>query len=177
MEHAIETEVGRLAVFEEGRGPVLFFWPSLYLDHRSFEAVIGELASERRCVVVDGPGHGRSPGPGRPYDMATCARAAIQVLDALGIAAVDWVGNAWGGAVGVRAAIDSPERLRIAHRDRHADAAAVVEEATANEAPAPDAAPGHGGPCGRAGRWRDAAAECRPLTARRGAARGPRRAS
>ena len=63
-------------------------------------------------MVVDGPGHGRSPGPGRPYDMASCARAAMQVLGALGIAAVDWVGNAWGGAVGVRAAIDSPERLR-----------------------------------------------------------------
>ena len=63
MEHAIETEVGRLAVFEEELGPVLFFWPSLYLDHRSFEAVVVDLASERRCVVVDGPGHGRSPGP------------------------------------------------------------------------------------------------------------------
>jgi len=112
MEHAIETEVGRLAVFEEGNGPVLFFWPSLYLDHRSFEVVVADLASERRCVVVDGPGHGRSPGPGRPFDMATCARAAMQVLDALGIGAVDWVGNAWGGAVGVRAAIDVPQRIR-----------------------------------------------------------------
>ena len=113
MEHTIANfEVGTLAVFERGQGPALLLWPSLYLDHRSFDGVVSDLAPERRCIVIDGPGHGRSPGPGRPYDMATCARAAMQVLDALRVEGVDWVGNAWGGHAGVRAAIDFPRRVR-----------------------------------------------------------------
>jgi pimeloyl-ACP methyl ester carboxylesterase len=87
-------------------------WPSLYLDHRSFDDVVADLAAAHRCIVVDGPGHGRSPGPGRRYDLAACARAAMQVLDALHVDDVDWVGNAWGGHVGARAAIDFPRRVR-----------------------------------------------------------------
>src|SRR6187399_2722714 len=111
MRHTIETEVGNLAVFEEGSGAPVFLWPSLFLDHRSLLPLIAEL-QPRRCIVVDGPGHGESPGPARHYDLAACARAAMQVLDALHVDAVDWVGNAWGGHVGVCAALAFPQRIR-----------------------------------------------------------------
>src|SRR5512142_2583694 len=112
MAQSIQTELGPLATFECGQGPAIFLWPSLYMDHRSLDGLIRLLAHDSRCIVVDGPGHGRSPGPGRRYDMAACARAAMQVLDASGVREVDWVGNAWGGHVGVRAAVDFPERVR-----------------------------------------------------------------
>jgi pimeloyl-ACP methyl ester carboxylesterase len=112
MRRDIDTVVGKLAVFDEGSGPATFFWPSLYLDHASFDDVVANLAQERRCIVVDGPGHGESPGPGHAYDLGACARAAVQVLDALGIQAVDWVGNAWGGHVGVVAATSFPDRVK-----------------------------------------------------------------
>jgi pimeloyl-ACP methyl ester carboxylesterase len=111
MERRVETELGALAVFDSGSGPPVLCWPSLYLDHRSFDGVLSELSGERHCIVVDGPGHGLSPGPGHDYDMAACARAAMKVLDVLGIDRVDWVGNAWGGHVGARVAIDFPERI------------------------------------------------------------------
>jgi pimeloyl-ACP methyl ester carboxylesterase len=111
MRKDIDTEVGRLAVFDDGTGPATFFWPSLYLDHASLSSLENELVSDRRCIVVDGPGHGESPGAGRLYDLAACARAAFQVLDALGVSTVDWVGSAWGGHVGVLAAIQCPKRI------------------------------------------------------------------
>jgi pimeloyl-ACP methyl ester carboxylesterase len=111
MERKVHTEVGPLTVFETGSGPPTLFWPSLYVDHRSFDAVLAELGGDRRCIVVDGPGHGSSPGPNADYDMRACAAAGIAVLDALGVERADWVGNAWGGHVGVRAAIDFPERI------------------------------------------------------------------
>src|SRR4051812_41738657 len=107
----IETEVGRLAVYDQGSGPATFLWHSLYVDHASLDALVKELGG-RRCVRVDGPGHGASPGPRRRYDLAACARAAFQVLDALGAAEVDWVGNAWGGHVGVVAAVTAPARIK-----------------------------------------------------------------
>ncbi len=108
---SIDTEVGSLAVYEAGSGPASFLWPSLYVDHASLDPLVAELGRERRCIVVDGPGHGQSRGAAR-YDLAGCARAAMQILDHLGISEVDWVGNAWGGHVGVLAAVQFPRRIR-----------------------------------------------------------------
>ncbi len=111
MQNTVKTALGSLAVFESGSGPSVLFWPSLYVDHRSFAGVVSEL-SERRCIVLDGPGHGASPGPGTDYDMRACAQAAVEVLDMLGVERVDWVGNAWGGHVGVYVALEFPERIK-----------------------------------------------------------------
>lgn len=45
--------------------------------------------------------------------MEECATAAIAVLDALDVTEpADWVGNAWGGHVGLVAAADTPDRCR-----------------------------------------------------------------
>ena len=61
-----------------------------------------ELATMRRLVIITGPGHGASGDPGRRYTLDECAEAAGTILDTLGIRApVDWVGNAWGGHVGI----------------------------------------------------------------------------
>jgi pimeloyl-ACP methyl ester carboxylesterase len=64
-------------------------------------------------VLVTGPGHGNSTDPGRRYTMQDCAAAAKTVLDTLGLdGPVDWVGNAWGGHVGVVFAATWPRRCR-----------------------------------------------------------------
>lgn len=107
----ITTEVGELSVYESGSGPATFFWPSLYVDARSLESLVRELAGERRCIIVDGPGHGDSSGPRPMIDLFKCARAAMRVLDVQGVDRVDWVGNAWGGHVGVVAASEHPDRI------------------------------------------------------------------
>lgn len=112
--HIIETTVGALAVRVVGDGPaVAVLWPSLFMDGRSWERVLTALAQDRRLVVVDGPGHGGSGDPGQRYSLSDCVSAAGQVLDRLAVTGpVDWVGNAWGGHVGLRFAAGHPSRCR-----------------------------------------------------------------
>ncbi|KGN31448.1 hypothetical protein N802_03535 [Knoellia sinensis KCTC 19936] len=107
------TRVGPLHVRELGDGPPAFLWHSLFVDSSSWNRVERELADHRRLVLVDGPGHGKSGDPGHRYTQSDCAVAALEVLDTLGVTEpVDWVGNAWGGHVGIIAADESRPRLR-----------------------------------------------------------------
>jgi pimeloyl-ACP methyl ester carboxylesterase len=111
--HTIDTTVGPLAVRVAGDGPTAVLWPSLFMDGRSWDRVLPALAHDRRLVVLDGPGHGASGDPGRRYDLRDCVTAAGQVLDWLAVTdPVDWVGNAWGGHVGLRFAADRPSQCR-----------------------------------------------------------------
>jgi pimeloyl-ACP methyl ester carboxylesterase len=111
-EHRIDTAVGRLHVEVEGSGPPAVLWHSLLVDSRQWERVRPALAEHRTLVVVDGPGHGRSGPPPGPFDHGDCAAAALTVLDELDTGPVDWLGNAWGGHVGLAVAAAHPDRLR-----------------------------------------------------------------
>lgn len=85
----------------------------MFVDSETFASVAPELGQGRELFLVDGPGHGDSPGPRRLYSLQDCAAAAVQVMDALQVAdPVDWVGNAWGGHVGILLADSSPDRIR-----------------------------------------------------------------
>jgi pimeloyl-ACP methyl ester carboxylesterase len=109
----IKTRVGSLAVRVVGDGPPAVLWHSLFVDERSWRRVEEALARDRRLVVITGPGHGESSDPGQRYSLDDCAVAAGEVLAALGIdEPVDWVGNAWGGHVGVVFAAARPDRCR-----------------------------------------------------------------
>jgi pimeloyl-ACP methyl ester carboxylesterase len=115
-EHVIDTPVGALAVRVSKpvpHRPAALLWHSLFVDSRSWSRVEHALAEDRQLVLVTGPGHGASRDPGRRYTMADCADAAAVALDALGIGdAVDWVGNAWGGHVGIVFAAQRPGSCR-----------------------------------------------------------------
>lgn len=109
----IATRVGPLHVRQVGSGPPAVLWHSLFVDSASWRHVEQSLSADRRLILIDGPGHGASGDSGKPYTMRDCAEAALDVLDALGVAEpVDWVGNAWGGHVGMILAAAHPERLR-----------------------------------------------------------------
>jgi pimeloyl-ACP methyl ester carboxylesterase len=109
----ISTTVGPLTVRVRGEGPPAVLWHSLFVDGRTWGRVEEELARHRRLVIITGPGHGTSGDPGHRYTLDDCAVAAEEILAALGIdAPVDWVGNAWGGHVGIMFAATRPERCR-----------------------------------------------------------------
>lgn len=110
----VATDLGWLHVERMGTaGFPVVLWHSLFLDSRSWCGLQDELARTRSVIVVDGPSHGRSEPVFRDFTFGECITAAEQVLDSLGVAGpVDWVGNAWGGHVGIQLAAHRPGRIR-----------------------------------------------------------------
>lgn len=109
----IATDLGGLHVERMGSGSPVMLWHSLFLDSRSWCGLQDELARNHCVFVIDGPSHGRSQPVGRDFTFDECASAAEQVLDGLGLdEPVDWVGNAWGGHIGIQLAVRLPSRIR-----------------------------------------------------------------
>ncbi len=83
------------------------------MDSTTWTRVEPGLANHRRLILIDGPGHGTN-GPARgPLTADDCVGAAIDVLNHYGVDdRVDWLGNAWGGHVGILFAAAHPERCR-----------------------------------------------------------------
>ena len=109
----ISTELGRLHVRRAGKGPPVVLWHSLFVDSDSWGPLFETLARDRTVYAIDGPSHGKSEPVYRDFSFEECVRAAVGALDGLGLTErVDWVGNAWGGHVGIRIAATAPSRLR-----------------------------------------------------------------
>jgi len=102
----VSTDLGRLHVRRTGTGPPVVLWHSLFVDSRSWGPLVDVLARDRTVYTIDGPSHGKSEAVHRDFAFEDCVAAAEQALDRLGLAEpVDWVGNAWGGHVGIRLAM------------------------------------------------------------------------
>jgi pimeloyl-ACP methyl ester carboxylesterase len=109
----IDTTVGPLQVQVTGAGPPALLWHSLFVDSSTWSRLLPRLAGERRLVLIDGPNHGDNPRRTTPFTLDDCVAAATDVLAQLGIGQpVDWLGNAWGGHVGILFAAAHPERCR-----------------------------------------------------------------
>ncbi|GAC1343596.1 MAG: alpha/beta fold hydrolase [Candidatus Dormibacteria bacterium] len=109
----VPTRLGELRVEVCGTGPPAVLWHSLFVDSTTWERVRRPLSAARRLIIIDGPSHGRSAPAARLFTGQECAGAALDVLDHLGVSQpVDWVGNAWGGHVGIFFARAAPERCR-----------------------------------------------------------------
>ncbi|WP_246833497.1 alpha/beta hydrolase [Williamsia sp. 1138] len=108
----IPTSLGTLHVRVVGSGPPAVLWHSMFVDSTSWDRVAGELAHHRTLYLVDAPSAGRSDALARATDIAGCAAAATDLLAALDVPSVDWVGNAWGGHVGMRLAATPDTAIR-----------------------------------------------------------------
>jgi 3-oxoadipate enol-lactonase len=69
------------------------------------------LAERLRVVRYDHRGHGRSPVPAAPYELADLGADVLALLDRLGLERVHWCGLSLGGMVGMWLAINAPERI------------------------------------------------------------------
>jgi pimeloyl-ACP methyl ester carboxylesterase len=76
------------------------------------QAWLPPLAATRRVIAVEMQGHGHTADTGRPLGFPALADDIVALLDHLAIERADVVGHSFGGAVALRVAIQSPERVR-----------------------------------------------------------------
>jgi 3-oxoadipate enol-lactonase len=110
----IPTTLGPLAVTALGNGPsetTLVLWPSIFTDHRIHLGLARLLSPRHRLLLIDGPGHGQSPGRDSIFGIDDCARAMVQVMDAHGLHRAVVGGTSWGGLTGAALSLNSPDRV------------------------------------------------------------------
>ena len=110
----VETSSGRIGYAEIGDGPLAaVFVHGLATNAALWRNVLGDLASERRCLALDLPLHGQTPAsPNQDFSLLGLSKILGSFLDALGLDGVDLVANDTGGAVAQVFAANSPDRLR-----------------------------------------------------------------
>ncbi len=82
------------------RAPVLMLSNSLGTNLHMWDPQVADFARHFRLVRYDRRGHGQSGVPKGPYAMERLGRDVLAILDALGIAKVNWCGLSMGGMVG-----------------------------------------------------------------------------
>jgi 3-oxoadipate enol-lactonase len=100
LHHQIEGEGDRVVVLSGSLGSSFAMW----------DPQIPTLAESFRVLRYDHPGHGRSPlSNGRTVE--ALAAQLVALLDDLGFEQVSLCGLSLGGAVGMRVALDAPDRI------------------------------------------------------------------
>jgi 3-oxoadipate enol-lactonase len=104
-----------LAVHHEIAGrddaPTLVLSNSLGSTTAMWDPQVPALAEHLRVVRYDHRGHGGSPVPPAPYELADLGADALRLLDRLGVERAHWCGLSLGGMVGMWMAINASERI------------------------------------------------------------------
>lgn len=111
----VRTRLGRLFYDEHGAArrkgdPTIVLLHGLLFDGGMWRGQVEALASLGRVVVMDGPGHGKSE-PGPRFTVEDHADAMFDALNELGIDRAIVIGLSWGGMLGMRLALQHPEKV------------------------------------------------------------------
>jgi 3-oxoadipate enol-lactonase len=91
--------------------PALLLAGALGTTLAMWDPQIDLLRHDRRVVRYDLRGHGASPAPPGPYEIADLGADALALMDRLGIERASWAGVSIGGMVGMWLAAHAPERI------------------------------------------------------------------
>jgi 3-oxoadipate enol-lactonase len=94
-----------------GDGQALVLGGSLGTTLAMWEPQLSRLSERVRTVAFDHRGHGRSPVPPGPYQIADLGSDVLALLDRLGIERATYCGLSLGGMVGQWLAINAPQRI------------------------------------------------------------------
>jgi pimeloyl-ACP methyl ester carboxylesterase/putative sterol carrier protein len=90
--------------------PVILFH-GLGATSSSFLPTLWDFGRDHRVIAPDLPGFGETDKPLRALHAQFFAQWAVGLLDALGIARADLVGNSMGGRLAIEVALSAPERV------------------------------------------------------------------
>jgi len=99
--HVQERGVGEPLLLINGLGAHTDMWKPL-----------ADCFPDRRLLLFDAPGTGRSSTPGHALSIPDIANLAVAVLDNRGAESADVLGYSYGGAVAQQLALDAPDRVR-----------------------------------------------------------------
>jgi pimeloyl-ACP methyl ester carboxylesterase len=115
IEHTTEVDGIQLRWSELGaqsnRTPIVLLH-GLNNSRLSWSGVAPLLASDRRLLMLDLPGHGESARPDSGYELDWYAKIVAQWLRAIGVEQADIVGHSFGGGVAQMLLLECPERVR-----------------------------------------------------------------
>jgi 3-oxoadipate enol-lactonase len=127
---------------EPGAPPVVLS-SSLGTTRAMWDPQVEPLAEHLRVIRHDHRGHGASPVPPGPYEIADLAGDVLALLDELGIRRTSFCGLSLGGMVGMWLAVHAPERVdrlvlmctaaRLGPPSLWAERAAAVRQAGSTE--------------------------------------------
>ncbi len=104
--HYREVGEGPPLILIHGGGPGANGWSN-------WNRNVPVLAAHHRVIVPDLPGFGESSErPRGTVFPGWWATPIVELLDSLGIAQADFVGNSLGGSVTLKIALETPERIR-----------------------------------------------------------------
>lgn len=113
--HFVEVEGVRLHWVELGETshatPVVLLH-GLSNSCLSWSHVAPFLATDRRVLMLDLPGHGLSERPNVGYELDWYTRVVARWLEAVGIEQADIVGHSFGGGIAQMLLLECPERIR-----------------------------------------------------------------
>jgi 3-oxoadipate enol-lactonase len=91
--------------------PALLLSNSLGTSLEMWDPQVGPLSERFRVIRWDMRGHGRSPVPPGPYELADIGGDAVALLDRLGVERAHVAGVSLGGMTSMWLAINAPERV------------------------------------------------------------------
>lgn len=91
--------------------PVVLLGNSLGTNLEVWDAQVPALAERLRVVRFDHRGHGRSPVPPAPYEIADLGADVLALINRLGVERTHYCGLSIGAMVGMWLAIHVPERV------------------------------------------------------------------
>jgi 3-oxoadipate enol-lactonase len=91
--------------------PPVVFGGSLGTTKAMWDPQVTTLSPKLRTIAYDHRGHGGSPVPAGPYEIAEMGFDVLALLDSLGLEQVSYVGLSIGGMVGQWLAANHPQRI------------------------------------------------------------------